>query len=55
MDKINLDVVVARGEMDRNRIFKLTFFSSEMHNFESTEKVSRKKWILRMVNLNSRI
>jgi hypothetical protein len=38
MDKINKNVVVARGEMTANRIFKLTFSSSESHNLKLQKK-----------------
>jgi hypothetical protein len=36
MDKLNKNAVVERGEMIADRIFKLTFASSESHSLKAT-------------------
>jgi hypothetical protein len=55
MDKLNKNAVVARGEMTEDRIFKLTFSSSNLHSLKAIEEVNSRLWHLRMGHLNFQI
>eukprot|EP00253_Pinus_taeda_P001602 PITA_01602 len=52
MDKLNENEVVARGEMTEDKIFKLSFDSSNSQSFKATKKENSKLWNLRMGHLN---
>lgn len=52
MDKLNKNVVVARGEMTEDRIFKLSFDSSNSQSLNTTENTNSKLWHYRMGHLN---
>jgi len=52
MDKLNENVVEARGKMTQDIIFKLSFDSSNSHSVKVTEETNIKIWNLRMGHLN---
>lgn len=51
MDKLNKNAVVARGEMTEDRIFKLSFDSSNSQSLNTTEKANSNIWHYRMGHL----
>jgi hypothetical protein len=52
MDKLNHNAVVEKGEMTEDRIFKLSFDSSNSQSLNATEEMKNKIWHLRMGHLN---
>ena len=52
MDKLNENVVEARGKMTQDIIFKLSFDSSNSQSVKVTEEMNIKIWNLRMGHLN---
>jgi len=51
LDNLN-KIVVTRGEMSKDIIFKLSFDSSNSHNLNVTEEINNKIWHLWMGHLN---
>ena len=52
MDKLNQNAFVVRGEMTEDKIFKLSFYSSNSHSLNVTEEMNSNIWHLRMGHLN---
>ena len=52
MDKLNQNAVVASGEMTKDRIFKLSFDSSNLQSLNAIEEMNNKIWHSRMGHLN---
>jgi hypothetical protein len=52
IDKLNNNVVVERGEMTKDIIFKLYFDSSNSRSLNVIEEMNNKLWNLRMGHLN---